>query len=506
MRQFVPILLEPERWPLSIVALAGFVFLWLVLRAVASREQRRRLLAPLIFVTVYIAIGLGIDLLPAGSRAIPYLGMLAVLLLLLAVGRLLTLLLIDWLLVYRFKRPTPRIVRDIVEGLLVVIALLLTLHAGGVDPNSLLTTSALLTAIVGLSLQDTLGNLFAGLSLQLQRSFAVGEWIQIDREGQQLGRVIEINWRATTVRTRDLAELTIPNGQLARSVILNFSRSLPAIRRTVFLSVPFQFPSDAVQRVILRSLFHQPGVSAAPEPSVVTHSFGDFGVQYAVRYYTSDFEQTELLDGVVRDRARSALRRAGISIATPSQPQLQEPDRDERDRAKSRDQEARKRAIHTIEFLRDLPETAIEALAGDARSAHYDAGEIVVREGELGDELYLCLEGELTVLRTRHDGSAQQIAVLNPGGLFGELSVMTGQQRTATVQALTPCELLVIAKPAFEPILASNPNLAELVSQRLAERQAELQATGRESIEEHRNSIEEHKGDLLRRVREFFSV
>jgi CRP-like cAMP-binding protein len=308
------------------------------------------------------------------------------------------------------------------------------------------------------------------------------------------------------VRTRDLAELTIPNGQLARSVILNLSRSLPAIRRTVFVSVPYQFAADEVQRLILRSLAHQPGVSVAPGPSVVTHAFDDFGVQYAVRYYASDFEQTETLDGIVRDRARSALQRAGIALATPLQHPAQEQSGDERARAQALDQDARKQAIRTIEFLRDLPDSALDALARDARRAHYDAWEIVVREGDPGQELYLCLAGELAVLRTRHDGSAQQIALLDAGGLFGELSVMTGQLRTATVQARTPCDLLTIDKAALSPILVANPRLAELISQRLAERQAELEATGRESSEDRRSSIDAHRGDLLRRVRDFFSI
>ena len=371
----------------------------------------------------------------------------------------------------------------------------------------MLTTSALLTAIVGLSLQDTLGNLFAGLSLQAQQSFNVGEWIQIDKEGQQLGQVVEINWRATKLRTSDNSELIIPNGQLARSVIVNHSRPTRLARRTVSISVPYEFPTRTVHELIVRSLANLPGVAPDPEPVVLTYAFADFGVQYLIRYFISEFDRRDPIDAMVRDRLWYALNRAAMPMATPNhRVQMEQLSGEMQRNAQDRSLEARVRAIRGIDFLKDLPDEAIRVLATEARSELYEPGEVVVRQGDRGEELYLCLSGQLVVLHTPEGGHRHEVARLDHGGLFGELSLMTGEPRTASVQAVSPCELLVIGKQAFSDILAGNPSFAELITQRLAERQAQLLALERLTPEQQRASVEDQKGALLKRVREFFSL
>src|SRR5690606_39397019 len=111
-----------------------------------------------------------------------------------------------------------------------------------VEPASLLATSALLTAVIGLSLQETLGNLFAGLAIQAERPFEVNDWIQFDEHRHRVGRVVEINWRATKVETSDRVILTVPNGVLARAPIMNFSRPTALVRRSVYVDAPFDAP------------------------------------------------------------------------------------------------------------------------------------------------------------------------------------------------------------------------------------------------------------------------
>jgi small-conductance mechanosensitive channel/CRP-like cAMP-binding protein len=486
----------------------GLVLLfWIVLRAMVGAAHRRRLRAPLVFLILYVVLILWLDLVPHKAKAERVVGAITVLALLLAIGRLLSVFFLDWLLARRLDSDPPKIVRDIAEGVLVIVALLVALRTAGVDPSSLLTTSALLTAIVGLSLQDTLGNLFAGLSLQAQQSFKVGEWIQLDKEGQQLGQVVEINWRATKLRTSDNAELIIPNGQLARSVIVNHSRPTRPSRRSVVISVPYEFPTRTVQELILRSLANLPGVEQTPEPVVLTYGFADFGIQYQVRYFVSEFDRRDPIDAMVRDRLWYALNRAAMPMAMPNhRVQMEQLSSDGQDLVHDRSLQARARAIRSIDFLKDLPDEAIRTLASEARTELYESGEVIVRQGDHGEELYLCLVGELVVLHAPDDGQRQELARLGRGGFFGELSLMTGAPRTATVQAVTPCELVVIGKHAFSEILENNPRLAELITQRLAERQAQLHALDRVSPEAKRISVEDEKGALLKRVREFFGL
>src|SRR5690606_13193402 len=148
---------------------------------------------------------------------------------------------------------------------------LVVLRAAGVELGSLLTTSALLTAVIGLSLQDTLGNLFAGLAIQAQQPFEVGDWIQHDPTDQEtMGRVVEINWRATRVLTVDNVEVTIPNGALARASIRNFSRPTAEVRRSVTITVAAHVPPNEVHRLFAEAVAGTPGVLSHPAPDVQT--------------------------------------------------------------------------------------------------------------------------------------------------------------------------------------------------------------------------------------------
>src|SRR2546421_582971 len=157
------------------------------------------------------ALGLGIS-----DRSGDVVG-IAVAITLLALAR--WLLAVDVIFNRQTHRAPPRIFRDVTQAVVYVIVLMLTLRAVGVEPSSLLTTSALLTAVVGLALQDTLGNMVSGLALQMQRPFQVGDWIQFDPDERQIGKVTEVNWRATTVVTNDLIEVIVPNAHLAKAAI-----------------------------------------------------------------------------------------------------------------------------------------------------------------------------------------------------------------------------------------------------------------------------------------------
>ncbi len=155
--------------------------------------------------------------------------------LLASIGRSLVVLLVEVRAARRTARPAPRIFRDLSTAAVYLAVALLALRAIDVEPGSILTTSALLTAVVGLAMQDTLGNLVSGLALQLQRPFDVGDWVEIDG-GQQAGRIAEVTWRATTIMTLDHVEVILPNAGLAKASIRNYSRPSPVARRRVIVS------------------------------------------------------------------------------------------------------------------------------------------------------------------------------------------------------------------------------------------------------------------------------
>lgn len=470
----------------------------LVLRAVVTKAHRERLRLPMLLLAAGSGFMILFEWLPASSKLQRWVSVIPVALLLLAFGRLLSITVFDWLLTRRLQTGAPRIVRDIVDALFTGVSLLMALGALGVAPGSLLTTSAVLTAVLGLSLQDTLGNLFAGLALQMQRPFDVGDWIQIDRDGLQLGRVLELNWRAARLQTNDGQELIVPNNMLARSVILNHSMQ-ENTHCAVKVLLPYEIPTLRAHTVLLRAADGVDGIVAAPAPRVVTTGFADHGVQYELRFHIADFSRRSSTEAIVRDRVWYVLQRTGLTFATPPRAAGDTLRHDD-----SADHLARAKAISKIDFLHGLPDNAIDTLAADSHIELYAPGEYIVRQGETGEELYLCLSGTLQVLHQPDNGEQREVARLQAGGLFGEIAQLTGQARNASVRAATSCELLVLRKPAFVQVLKETPTFAELISERLAQRRAELDALERVTPEVTQANLAQHKRQFLQRIREFF--
>jgi small-conductance mechanosensitive channel/CRP-like cAMP-binding protein len=479
--------------------------LLVALRVVLPPADRSRIRMPLLALLLHIGVVIGRGFLPAEAPSRRTLAVIAVMLLALSIGRSGFLLVIDHLLGRRRAQPLPRIIRDIIQGLVYAGVAIVTLRAAGVEPGSLLATSALLTAVIGLSLQETLGNMFAGLAIQMQRPFEVGDWIQFDSDPEHIGRVVEINWRATKVQTIELVEVIVPNGTLAKAPIANYTKPSAVIRRSVFVQAPYDVPPGRVRDAILAAIRGAPGVLEQPAPTVVTRAFQDSGIEYWVRFFLDRFEDRDVIAGAVRDRIWYAFNRAGISIPFPIRTvHLHEA---EREAQKDRDARfaRRERVLRCVDFIDALPDEAVRTLADRSRMRRFGAGEAVIQQGELGSELYIIERGEVLVSRSGNGGEAE-IARLGPNAFFGEMSLTTGERRTATVRALSECELLMVDKSALHDVLAASPELMSTISEVVASRQVELEESAATSQRPSEAKVEDKKNALLARIRDFFKL
>jgi small-conductance mechanosensitive channel/CRP-like cAMP-binding protein len=402
----------------------------------------------------------------------------------------------------------PQIFLDILHALIYIGAFVYILREGGADPISLVTGSALLTAIIGLSLRDTLGNLFAGLALQAQRPFDVGDWIQWDDEVEHTGKVVEINWRATRVLTLDAVEISIPHSTLGQASIMNYTKPARWTRRSIRFHAPADVPPQTVRKLVLEAVAGSFGVLDDPAPSVVTHDFVDSGVQYWLRFFTADFGERDRVDGEVRDRIWYAFHRAGVAMPAPQRHIAMEDVSRQGKELKRQDQvAARKAVLHGVDFLAELEDATLEHLAEMSRIALYAPGELILRTGEPGDEMFILRDGEVAILIEGPDRKTVEIGRLGPGQFFGEMSLLAGEPRSATVRATRPCELLVIGKDAFGRILQESPTLAERVSQIVTHRNMTSQRVKQnEQATEPRDSEEESVARLLKRIKKFFSI
>jgi small-conductance mechanosensitive channel/CRP-like cAMP-binding protein len=498
--------------PLSLSGVGIALALALALIAFVSvpRADRRRVRGAIVLLMISAAAAVGHHFTPPPSRPDEWslerlLGLIALFFMLASMGRSILLVGVRWLRGWSGGEP-PRIVQDILQATVFIVVALLTLRAAGVDPGSLLATSALLTAVIGLSLQETLGNMFSGLAMQAERPFEVGDWIQFNDRPDQIGQVVEINWRATKLLTLEQVTMTVPNAVLAKAPISNFSKPAAEVRRGMYIGVSYAAPPQRVIRLLLDVAQTTPGVLAEPPASVIISEFGDSTVVYWVRYFIREFGRRDLITGELRSRVWYALKRAGFEIPFPQRAvHLHEVSADAVESAQRKSVASRQAALDGVDFLAPLPAESRARLAELARTELYGAGETVVNQGDAGgEEFFIVVAGEVAVVLERSRGVAE-MARLGPGKFFGEMSLMTGEPRAATVKAVSEAELIVVSREAFEEILLPNRHLLEQVSETLARRLDQLEEhADQHSI--HDRMSAEYPQLLLDRIKRFFSM
>ena len=403
----------------------------------------------------------------------------------------------------------PRIMRDLLLALSYVVAAI-TILSKYTDLTGIIATSAVLTAIIGLSFQDTLGNMMGGMALQMERAIGVGDWIRIDN---QEGMVKEIRWRHTSIETRNWDTIVIPNSALMKShvTVLGRRSGQPRQRRQwVYFNVDFRYSPTEVIDIVETALRAEPiaNLAAEPAPNCVLMDFKESFCSYAVRYWLTDLAVDDPTNSVVRTRIYFALRRANIPLSIPAHSLfLTEEDASRAERKHAEDIAERGAALKNVELFKALTDEERRALAGRLRIAPFVRGEAMTRQNAEAHWLYLITKGDAEV-RVSVDGNlSEKIATLHAGDFFGEMGMMTGAQRSATVIALSEVECYRIDKEAFHDILRSRPQIAEDISEVLARRRAELDAAREDLNEEAKRSrMREHQGDLLQRIRNFFAL
>ena len=402
------------------------------------------------------------------------------------------------------KAPVPKLARDVLRGvLLLTLGFVLAHVLFEVPLDKLTVSSATVVAILGFSLQDVLKNVFAGMTLQLERAFQRGDWLLWS---DTPARVVDMTFRATHLRTTEGHLLIIPNTEIASNRVVNLGSGSEPVAVPLFLSLPYSLaPADA-KRALVDAVRNTPGVLESPAPEVLLHQFADSGITYRVRPWSRQQASLSRLQDALLSRLWYRLQRDGISIPYPVRTVLLH-NQDRADKAVARNRALRAESlIAELPLFEELPALPLRALAAFAVERDFDAGEVLVREGERGDSLYLISQGQVRVTKSADDGETLELALLGPGDFFGERSLLTGELRGATVIALTGCEVFVLDRQALAPILASDPTLAKTLSRSLAARDAANLVKLEHQRERGRSSVAEAERSLLSRIRNFFAL
>lgn len=404
-------------------------------------------------------------------------------------------------------RP-PRFLRDLLMAFTYILVTI-TVLSGDVDLTGIIATSAVLTAVIGLSFQDTLGNMMAGMALQMEHAIGVGDWIKID--GQE-GLVKEVRWRHTAIETRNWDTIVIPNSVLMKSQVTVLGRRTGQPRQHrqwVYFNVDYRYTPAAVIETVETALRAEPipNIAADPQPNCVLMDFKESYGTYAVRYWLTDLAVDDPTNSIVRTRIFYALSRAEIPLSIPAHKVYVTETQSRTEQKRSEEIEKRTAALKQVELFHVLTDEERRTLANQLRVAPFVRGEAITRQGAEAHWLYVLTRGDAEV-RVSADGNlSERIATLHTGDFFGEMGMMTGEPRSATVIALSDVECYRVDKEAFHDILQSRPEIAEDISRVLARRRVELDAVREGLNEEARLArMKQHQGDLLRRIQSFFGL
>lgn len=499
------------------------VFLALAVLAVRARntnpESRRRALVVVGLLVLTALLKLTLEFIPPQTtarilergdwvtRVVPNPAYEAVSIVLLITGLLALLLVIalvvvDYFVARRLKVEVPNILRDVaLIAAFFVGVLLIFYYRTDLDVTGLFTTSAVISIVIGLALQDTLGNLFSGLALQTERSFNVGEWV---RFGDREGVVSDISWRATKLRTRTNDLVIIPNTVISKDIVINYSRPSRIHAELAHIGVHYRHRPAEVIAALEEASDQTEGILKRPRVDIRTKSYGDSAIVYEVKYWIKDYADLEDIDNDFMTRIWYSFKRHGIEIPYPIRDVRLRQVTQETEQAEAvADDEHIYGHLRGVEMFEALNEEEARALAARARVEDFFTGETVLRQGAAGDSLYIIDTGRVEVI-VAHDGQSERVAELGPSDFLGEFALLTGEERTATVVALEPTRFFVIDRQAFRDTLLRNPAIAEEISETLTRRRAELDATHAELHKAAAMSNDEAKRQILTRIWDFF--
>lgn len=426
-------------------------------------------------------------------------------LLALQINKLLTRFVWDFALAEKRRIIVPKLLRDLAAVVLVLVAVLMVAElVYGKQPGALIAASGVVAIVLGFALQNLLGDVIAGIALNIEKPFAVGDWIQV---GATDGEVIEINWRATRLRTRDNNYLIIPNGTITKQEIVNFYFPSRLHALKVQVGVEYGAAPNEVKVVLRQAAVETPGVTARMEPRVRLIQFGDSSITYEIKFWIEDAAARDDVLSDVKSNIWYALRRARMNIPFP----IRDVFVHQAAAADSEEQRRRNialRALRAVELFKALSDDQIANLTVRGRVLRFGRGEIVIRRGDPGDSFFVILSGEASVRLAREDGEEFVANKLRFGDFFGELSLLTGAPRGATVVAETDVRVIEINKAAIGPVLESNPAIAESLSSHLADRQMANEGyyKTQRPPSETAHTRERYAVGILRNIRDFFRV
>jgi small-conductance mechanosensitive channel/CRP-like cAMP-binding protein len=411
-----------------------------------------------------------------------------------------------WDFYFEKKRhtPIPHFLREVVGGIIFLIVLLFVLSYGyhaETQLKGLLAGSGVVAIIVGFAGQNLFAGIIGGISIQINRPYKVGDWLQV---GERFAEVMEINWRSTRLRTNDNIYLDIPNNEMVGHAIVNLHYPTEVHAMRIRVGVEYKNRPNRVKDALFRAASTADGVLAEPKVKIFLVDFAEFAAIYEIKFYMGNHSRINEINDAVRTNVWYELKRQDITIPFPIRTlQLERravrPVQEDYDEARS--------ILRDEPLFECLSDAQIDNLVKEARLNCFGRGESVIQEGAEGDSMFVLLRGAAQVSVSKN-GSLIPVATLNAGDCFGEMSLLTGERRMATVQAKSDCYVLEIGKPVMAEVIRDSPDCLQRLSELLARRKLETEGIVKEVAHTDEQVLKQRQytATFLNRLRTFFEL
>lgn len=209
-----------------------------------------------------------------------------------------------------------RLFADLASGMVYIIAFVGIMDTVVKEPiSAFLATSGVLAIVLGLALQNTLADVFSGIAISIESCFGPGDWITLNDDVE--GEIIEVNWRATRIRTVANDMVVIPNSVIAKAMVRSHRRLNQPYVSSIALKIDSAIASAHIIKLLESAASAAPGIATGHKPTGYACGFDDAQVSYRLYFGVESFELTADVLSQVIIRVTDALRREAIPIGAP---------------------------------------------------------------------------------------------------------------------------------------------------------------------------------------------
>jgi small-conductance mechanosensitive channel/CRP-like cAMP-binding protein len=427
-------------------------------------------------------------------------------------NRLLAVFLWDMAVARTLGAPVPRLLKDVVGAIIYLIGITgILAFVFKQSVTGIWATSGVVGIVLGFALQSLILDVFTGLAINVDRPYRIGDWIMLHGRQKDLhivGNVMEMNWRTTRLRTAHNNMVVVPNSVIGTTVITNFMQPQPRSRLELYFTLDFGVPSERAVRVLtaaVRAVLGGPGGPLEePKPSIRIKQISELGVEYRVRYWVlpADLSPNKSRHIVITS-ILNHLQQAGLSLAYPKRDAFHSamPQR----HLDSTSHADRRALLSRVELLEALSAEELDSLTSRIETRRFGEGETLIRRGDAGESMFVLVEG-LVYVFADNEGTEIKVAQIVPGQFFGEMSMLTGEARSATVTAASDTVTYEITKEHMSALLTARPVLMEHMSQIVAARKLRnVQALEKATHQEQQEEKTTMARQVMARMKAFFS-